>query len=94
MSRIKPHGPVSPQRMDHFYGAAKPAPASDDTALLRLALEAMERDTAVMQQALETMERNQYAVADTAPHVDVMAYNAAIAALRERLNETENPSFG
>jgi hypothetical protein len=39
MSRIKPHGPVSPQFMTHHYGAAKPAPATDDTALLRRCLE-------------------------------------------------------
>lgn len=38
----KPHGPVSPHFMDHYYGAAKPAPVSDDTALLRQALEALE----------------------------------------------------
>jgi hypothetical protein len=41
MSRIKPHGPVSPHFMNHHYGAAKPAPVLDDTALLRQALESL-----------------------------------------------------
>ena len=39
MSLVKPHGPVSPHRMNHYYGAAKPAPATDDTALLRQCLQ-------------------------------------------------------
>jgi hypothetical protein len=37
----KPHGPVSSHFMNHYYGAAKPASASDDTALLRQALDAL-----------------------------------------------------
>lgn len=47
----------------------------------------IEADEALMRQALAQMETNQYAVADTAPHRDVMAYNAAIECLRERLGE-------
>lgn len=37
---------------------------------------------AVVLQALKAMEANRYAVADQAPHGDVMAYNAATEALR------------
>lgn len=39
-------------------------------------------DRAVALQALKAMEANRYAVADQAPHGDVMAYNAATEALR------------
>lgn len=39
-------------------------------------------DRAVVLQALKAMEANRYAVADQAPHGDVMAYNAATEALR------------
>ena len=39
-------------------------------------------DRAVALQALKAMEANWYAVADQAPHGDVMAYNAATEALR------------
>jgi hypothetical protein len=62
---------------DEFTGecACPPPIVRDDTALLR--------------QALAQMEGNQYAVADTAPHMDVMAYNSTIAALRKRLEETK-----
>ena len=42
------------------------------------------------QQALEALETNQYAVADQAPHVDVMAFNAAITALRAALAEPQS----
>ena len=37
------------------------------------------------QQALEALETNRYAVANQAPHLDVMEYNAAITALRAAL---------
>ena len=40
-------------------------------------------------QALEAMETTQHSVADQAPHRDVMAHNAAIAALRAALAEPE-----
>ena len=43
------------------------------------------------QQALEALEANQYAVADQAPHGDVMAYNAAITALRAALAQQAEP---
>lgn len=39
----------------------------------------------LLKQALDALETNQYAVADAAPHADVMAYNDAITALREAL---------
>jgi hypothetical protein len=39
MTRIKPHGPVSPHFMTHHYGAARAAPATDDAALLRRCLQ-------------------------------------------------------
>ena len=39
-------------------------------------------DRAVVLQALKAMEANRYAVANQAPHGDVMAYNAAAEALR------------
>ena len=40
--------------------------------------------------ALAAMEKNQYAVADTAPHRDVMNYNKAITALRQALAEHDS----
>jgi hypothetical protein len=78
MSRIKPHGPVSPQFMTHHYGAAKPAPATDDTALLRQALEALE----VASNCLDGyyIPRGK----TTIPEAE-----AAILALRERLEGTK-----
>jgi aspartyl/asparaginyl-tRNA synthetase len=39
------------------------------------------------QKALEAMQTNAYAVANEAPHRDVMAYYEAIAALAEALTE-------
>ena len=42
----------------------------------------IERLEAVCGQALKALESNQPAVANEAPHADVMAYNAAAAALR------------
>ena len=45
------------------------------------------RDAAI--QAIEVMQKNQYAVADQAPHKDVMAYNAAIVELADALNRPQ-----
>jgi ABC-type transporter Mla subunit MlaD len=42
-----------------------------------------------MKQALEALETNQYAVADTAPHADVMTYNDAIDTLRLAIEQAE-----
>lgn len=47
-------------------------------------------DRELMQQVLEAMETNQYAVADAAPHRDVMAYNDAITALQKKLARVED----
>ena len=41
------------------------------------------------QQALEVLTANQYAVANQAPHGDVMAYNATIDALSDALEQPE-----
>jgi hypothetical protein len=76
MSRIKPHGPVSPQFMTHHYGAAKPAPASDDTALLRQALMALETASSCLDGYYIPRGKT------TIPEAE-----AAIAALRTRLGE-------
>jgi hypothetical protein len=76
MSRVKPHGPVSPRLMDHFYGAAKPAPASDDTALLRQALEALEVASSCLDGYYIPRGKTNIPEAE-----------AAIAALRGRLGE-------
>ena len=46
----------------------------------------METET-LLRQALEMMEESHYAVANQAPHADVMAHFAVIEALRERLGE-------
>jgi hypothetical protein len=97
MSRIKPHGPVSPHFMTHHYGAAKPAPATDDTALLRQALDQnayldrkLAEDEALLRQALEALEngkrvRNCEGGTLFQPPLE----DAAIAALRERLEGTK-----
>ena len=46
---------------------------------------------AAAQQALEALETNRYAVANQAPHLDVMEYNAAITALRAALAQQAEP---
>ena len=43
------------------------------------------------QQALEALETNRYAVANQAPHLDVMEYNAAITSLRAALAQQDEP---
>ena len=59
------------------------------TALHDEMLTEIEKDIALLRQALEAMEESHYAVADTAPHADVMAHYAVIEALRERLGVKE-----
>jgi len=46
-------------------------------------------DREVMQMALVQMGKNQWFVADMAKHVDVMAFNSAMEALRAQLEQPE-----
>ena len=55
----------------------------------RCHVETLAEDEALLRRALTQMERHQPTVADTAPHVEVMAYNATITALRERLGDPQ-----
>ncbi len=54
-------------------------------AHLRRLVAQNEAKDALLRQALDEMEINQYAVADTAPHKDVMKFNERISAIRQHL---------